>query len=330
MVNHKAIKTGIGLGLMALSLGASAALHTFGKDMIYYKVTGARVDYAAFLPSGAGASDSVIMLDVLQSGTLSTWNYAIGGVLGTAPSTGTYYTASTAGAGTSPITFTSSISSSYFTTGFLASYNANYANAGGSSSLFPTASANVGYIGNFSNAAGGQVWLAATVGIVTSYGADGRLATTSYSTYFGGDTQPLSLSFTELVSVSSQACNMSFSAALDTNDYLQFTNVVVQPSNWPSATSDVYYRTAAGTVAASTASIASDVFNGYNGSVTKSFNTYSAWTQTNAAASLVNSTFLGTALMSNYNKCVTGYTNRTATNSAGGIVGGKAGMMRLW
>lgn len=290
MIKHMAIKAGIGLGLMAASLGVNADLHTFGKQSIYYKVTGSRVDYAAFLPSGNQQTDSVIMLDVLQSSTISTWNYAVGGGLNLAAAISGVNSASTS-------TITNS--------------------TGGGASGFS----------NFSGPAGGQVWKA--TGVVTSYAQDGSIGTLTLSTFYGGDTRALSLSFTEVVTASSQACNMTFHASLDTNDYLQFTNVTVQPSGWPSATAGVSYRTKSGTVAGDTASIASNVFNDYNAAGgTSSFYTFSAWSIPLATAA--GNTVAVSALSTPFNKCNAPAVARTATNSAGNTIGGKGGMMRLW
>ncbi len=286
MIKHMAIKAGIGLGLMAASLGASADLHTFGKQSIYYKVTGSRVDYAAFLPSGNQATDTVIMLDVLQSSTISTWNYAVGGALALA----------NAGADS---TKTGSVS---------------------------TSTGSTSYITGFSGPAGGQVWRG--TGVLSSFDAQGVLGTVTVSTYYGGDTRALSLSFTEVVTASSQACNMTFHASLNTDDYLQFTNVTVSPSGWPAATDSVSYRTKSGTTASDTASIGSAAFNAYNAASTSSFYTFTVWTVPIVGAAA--NTVAVSALSGPFSKCNAPAVARTATNSAGNTIGGKGGMMRLW
>ncbi|MFA7243125.1 MAG: hypothetical protein WC091_23710 [Sulfuricellaceae bacterium] len=280
MIKHTAIKAGVAIGLMAASLGASSAdLHTFAGTSIYYKLNGAAINYTAFLASGLAASDSVIMLDVLQSGTVSTWAYGIGGVIG---------------AGQTPITNTLS-------------------------ALFGNTS--------MSSSPAGGIGLRAT-GVITYITPAGTSGSTTSTSFYNGDTQSLKLSFTMQPTVSSQACNMSFSAVMDTDDYLQFTSLSVQPSNWPSATGDVYYRISSGTSVSNSASIASNVFNAYNASATSSFYTFSAWTIPIAAGA--GNTVAVSLLSVPFNKCVTAYTNRTASNSAGNVIGGKGGMMRLW
>jgi hypothetical protein len=289
MIKHMAIKAGIGLGLMAASLGVNADLHTFGKQSIYYKVTGNRVDYAAFLPSGNQATDTVIMLDVLQSSTISTWNYAVGGSL---------------------------------------SGVAGYTNSTNTGSVSTGAGA-ASYISAYSGPAGGQVWRG--TGVISSFDGAAVLGTVSVSTYYGGDTRALSLSFTEVVTASSQACNMTFHASLNTDDYLLFTNVTVQPSGWPVATDSVSYRTKSGTTATDTASMAAAAFTGYNAIATSSFATFSAWSipvALTAGGSL--NTVAVSALSGPFSKCNTPAVARTATNSAGNTIGGKGGMMRLW
>ncbi|MBS4096882.1 MAG: hypothetical protein KGZ83_08630 [Sulfuricella sp.] len=280
MIKHTAIKAGIGLGLMAASMGVSADLHSFGKSSIYYKVSGTRVDYAAFLPSGNQATDTVIMLDVLQSSTISTWNYAVGGALGAPVSS----------------TNTGSVSTS------------------------------ANWIGSYSGTAGGQVWRG--TGVLSSFDAQAVMGTVSVSTYYGGDTRALSLSFTELVTASSQACNMTFSAQFNTDDYLQFTNLTISPSGWPAATGNVVWRTKSGTSASDTASIDSAVFNAYNAVSTSSFATFSAWTI--PIAGNATNTVAVSAISAPFGKCNAAYAMRTDTNKAGSTIGGKGGMMKLW
>jgi len=285
MIKHTAIKAGIGIGLMAASLGAASAdLHTFGKASIYYKIDGSAVKYSAFVPSGPTATDSVIMLDMLQSGTVSTWAYAMGAALGTLVNT-----------------------------------------VGG------TSVTNTSHYSNFSNAAGGLAWKAAAT--VTYVKADGNTASSASTSFYNGDTAQLVLSFSQVPTISSQACNMSFSAQLDTDDYLKFTNVVIRPENWPSATDSVSYRTKSGTTASDTLSIASNVFNAYNATTTSAFATFTAWSV--PIAGNAGNTVAVSALSAPFGKCVTAATARTAVNAAssvpiigGGSVGG--GMLRLW
>lgn len=274
MIKHTAIKAGIGLGLMATSLAAVADPHSFGIPTIYYKVNGAAVNYAAMIPNGNQATSSVIMLDVLQSSTISTWAYAVGGALGSPNSLAT-------------------------ATNSFASY---------------------------SNLAGGVAWKASgTISHLTPVGSTSTIASSSF---YGGDTNTLSLSFTQQVTASSQACNMTFSAQMNTDDYLVFSNVTIQPNGWPTATDNVSYRTKSGTLATDTVLIASNVFNAYNGTTTSSFYTFSAWSVPNAAGGAGNT--VAASSITNFNKCYVGANARTATNSAGNTIGGKGGLMRLW
>lgn len=87
MSKHSLISTVAGLGLMAVSMGASAQMQTFDYGMMFYgNVTGGG-KYVAFVPTivrentvGNGAAN-VLMLELFQplSGSASTWAYAIGG-----------------------------------------------------------------------------------------------------------------------------------------------------------------------------------------------------------------------------------------------------------
>lgn len=87
MSKHSLISTVAGLGLMAVSMGASAQMQTFDYGMMFYgNVTGGG-KYVAFVPTivrentvGNGAAN-VLMLEMFQplSGSASTWAYAIGG-----------------------------------------------------------------------------------------------------------------------------------------------------------------------------------------------------------------------------------------------------------
>lgn len=97
MSKHSVVKAGLGLGLMAASLGASAQLHTFAEPMIFYKVSGASVNYVAFLPNIYDSG--IVMLDLFQSGSISTWNFGVGGAVDAAA--GGQVWSFTASAGTS-------------------------------------------------------------------------------------------------------------------------------------------------------------------------------------------------------------------------------------
>lgn len=92
MSKHSLIATGLGLGLMAASMGASAQLHTFDYSSMYYGATAGGSKYVSFVPTlvrGAGANTGaagVLMLEMFQpvSGSASTWAYALGGAISAA------------------------------------------------------------------------------------------------------------------------------------------------------------------------------------------------------------------------------------------------------
>jgi len=81
IMKHSLIKTAIGAGLLAISLGASAQSlnnKTFAEGMIFYKPVGANINYIAFVPSGNQSTDSVLMMELVQNGTTgagTTWSY---------------------------------------------------------------------------------------------------------------------------------------------------------------------------------------------------------------------------------------------------------------
>lgn len=86
MSKHSLISTGLGLGLMAASMGASAQLHSFDGGMMYFGAAAGGNKYVAFVPQmarGAAGAAGVLMLEMFQptSGTNSSWAYAIGGAV---------------------------------------------------------------------------------------------------------------------------------------------------------------------------------------------------------------------------------------------------------
>lgn len=272
MNKHSIIKTALGTGLMAASLAASAAaIHSFTTPMMYYKLDGAKINYIAFVPSGPysgfqGAS-GVIMLELYNSGTVSTWNFAMGGAATVAAAAGAAWTAAADIADIEvkgyPITSTS----------------------------------------------------ASDVSFADDY-------------FSFGDTSGVKLSFFQVPTISSQACNVSFSATINTDDYLQFDSFSIQPANWPSASDSVSYRTKSGTVASDTASYASVAWNGSNFSATQAFSTFGAFSIPGAAQGSA-ATYAASSL-TKANLCTNAYTAKNALNSAGTTIGGKTGMMRLW
>lgn len=282
MNKHSIIKTALGTGLMAASLAASAAaIHSFTTPMAYYKLDGAKVNYVAFVPSGPqtgfqGAA-GVIMLELYNSGSVSTWNFAMGGAPTNASGAGAAWTD---GAG---VSFT----------------------APG----YPITSANT---------------------------IEYSVAANNFSF---GDTQTISLEFTQAPVISSVACNVTFAASIGTDDYLQFKNFTVQPAFWSDVTKT--FGTAAtnnlkatgvvtysgGTV---TGTIASDTWNSPNFSATSRFSgTISVPVATGGNVVSSMQTF-GASSITKANLCTNAYTAKNALNSAGSTIGGKEGMMRLW
>lgn len=285
MNKHSIVKTTLGVGLMAASLAASAAaIHSFTTPMMYYKLNGAAVTYVAFVPSGPysgfqGAS-GVIMLDLYNSGTVSTWNYAMGGAATVA--------AANAGAG--------------WTDGAAISFSAP------------------GY----------PVTSAATV----------EFAMAAANALSLGDTQSISLSFIQTPVISSQACNVTFHASINSDDYLQFTNFTIRPSGWvtdASANYTVHYRSKSGTATSDITTFANKAgWEGSNFSVTRDIKTFGAYTLAmggatsdySAAASTLTS--VAASQVTKGNLCTAVYTAKNALNSSGSTIGGKAGLMRLW
>jgi hypothetical protein len=275
MNKHSIIKTALGTGLLAASLAASAAaIHSFTTPMMYYKLDGAKVTYVAFVPSGPYSgfqgSSGVIMLELYNSGTVSTWNYAMGGAANIAAAAGQGWTA---GADIDGI----------------------------SAHGFPVTSDSAGAGPTFS-------W--------------------SDSYFSLGDTAAIELSFLQTPVISSQACNVSFTASINDEDYLQFNNFSIQPSNWPTASASVSYKSKSGTNTADTAAYASNLWNGSNFSATQPFSTFGAFSVPGAAQGS-GATYAASSI-TKANLCTNAYTVKNALNSSGTTIGGKAGMMRLW
>lgn len=91
MSKHSLIGAGLGLGLMAASMGANAQLHTFDYSSMFYGAVAGGTKYVAFVPTATRGSSAasegaagVLMLELFQpvSGTGSTWAYGMGGAVG--------------------------------------------------------------------------------------------------------------------------------------------------------------------------------------------------------------------------------------------------------
>lgn len=146
-----------------------------------------------------------------------------------------------------------------------------------------------------------------------------------------GDTQSVTLQFVSTPVISSQACNVTFTASINSDDYLVFSGFVAQPSGWPTTgAGSVKYRTVSGTATSDTASYVSSDWNASNFSVSRAFSTFGAYTFVSGAAYSDSVSTFAASSLTKANLCVGAVTAKTALNSSGTTIGGKAGMMRLW
>jgi hypothetical protein len=256
MSKHSLISVGLGLGLMAASMGASAQLHTFDYSMVYYTAASGGAKYTMFVPTaaraaaGVKAAASVIMLDFFQpsSGTTNSWAFALGGAVN----------AVAGGAG---------------------------ANAGDNSS--------------------GQIFGAANGAKFTE-------------THYFGDNIAIGQSFLQQQTISSQVCNITFSASIGTNDQLLFNNVNVRGSDFSNtANADVTIFTTGAAPGANVETILQAAWN--NQSVTLRTYAASVSFQVSGLATSISSGTNSAFAVSSYNalvtarnKCVPAYTARAA------------------
>lgn len=83
MNKHALVQSGMGLGLMAVSLGAQAqSFHSFDQPMMFFANVTGGTKYLAFMPSligrtNAAASPGVVMLELFtpSSGTTNSWGF---------------------------------------------------------------------------------------------------------------------------------------------------------------------------------------------------------------------------------------------------------------
>lgn len=270
MSKHSLIATGLGLGLMAASMGASAQLHTFDYSSMYYGAVAGGSKYVSFVPTlvrgGANTGAAgVLMLEMFQpvSGSASTWAYALGGAVDAA--------------------------------------------AGGSN----------------------------TDGVYqsVSFSADNGLGVTQ-SHYFGNN-GTISHAFSQSVTVSSQACQVTFAAHIGTNDQLAFTNVFAKPLNSISA-SDVVSLTTSGT---GTVTIGSAAWNNASAAIVSSYAANASLSisgllsaTSTGAGDTVTYAASGTAvngLLGARGRCVPAYTARAA-GSGTTITGETIGLVRIY
>jgi len=194
---------------------------------------------------------------------------------------------------------------------------------------------------------GGSVWSLSGGSVEFSGFAGGATitGTDSTQTWYGGNTGTLTASFFMQPTISSQACNVTFNAHINTDDYLMYgatssgssaPSVTLQPAGWPvmnAVNSQLYYRTASGTSSTDTASYGSAAWNGSNFSTTRAFSTFSNYT---LASANLNSSGGGSVAvyapssLTRANLCAGWWVERDKMNGGSAVLGGKSGMMRLW
>jgi hypothetical protein len=318
-MKHVLYKTGIGVGLMATSLGAMATganlgLHTFAESSVFAKTSGGNPIYATFIPSGNASTDSVILVELTQgTGTApGTWQYYVSsGSLGAANNVaGEIYSYSIEGSDTQSawgITNTS-ITSGY---GNLSFYGA---------------------VGNFTTESGSS----ASANAKSSNGEN--LLQFSYST-----------------AVSSQTCSISFNAYVGTDDYLQYQVIGVNTAGSSLGWNSILGASSTAIAAANSYAIttksggaATDTVSGTNfgadfagnvalyGTSTASVPPTFSYAIVNlhngpaAAPTLTGTGATGAGVFKQMNTCYGVVNNRIALNSSGLVVGGKVGLIRIW
>ena len=324
MKRIQAIKVGVGVGLMAVSLGALAnqAVHSFATGSIYYKNTAGGATYVVNVPTGNSAADTTVLVELQQNSvpSLNTWAYAV--------ATGVFAAAANAGASWSQ--------------GF-----------------------SVGITGVGNSAAASYYDF--NLNKFSSSAMQGSAVTVSTSnSWYGGDTQAMTMGFIQGSTISSQACPATFVASLGTNDVLQYTSWTIQPTEFFSRGA-VSKFTLASTFFIQTKSFASTLTTGstadyfvsfsraagdavqsvslptyaYTGAYVKFIITGAAPVLGAAAGDPTFSTNIvsvaqtvtggpGSAGVAAYNKCVPYQTRLLGLNGAGNVIGAGVGLNRLW
>lgn len=265
------IKTGLGLGLLAVSLGADAtptdAKHSFGSSSIYFKNTSTGFNYTSFQPTGNQSTDSVLVVEHLQgtaATTPMTWNYMVP-VANFAGLSGASSTNIPAGSLIGTI-FTPSATS--------------WAVQSGSHTATSTVS-----VSGFNFASQGMGFVA-SASLATNISS-------SYTNMLWDIPTPIAYPFSYSTSISSSQCNVTAIAVIDTNDYLQWGGIVAQAVGYKSVSSPAangtvsYISAAAGVSAYSTMSLANDNVSvvwlsgtksssGTTGATNSSYTTYTA------------------------------------------------------
>lgn len=272
MSKHSLIATGLGLGLMAASMGASAQLQTFDYSSMYYGAAAGGSKYVSFVPTivrGAGASDGaagVVMLELYQplTGSASTWAFALGGAVG--------------------------------------------------------------------SAAGGAGGTATRVYKEISLTAENGLAISA--DHYLGNVVEISHAFTQLQTVSSQACQVTFAAVIGTNGQLAFKSVEAQPVDFNSATADVIITTGTGPAV----TISESDWNNASKAFPLSYAGNSSFAATGLVTAIGSASVAGesaakvlavNSLLTARGRCVPAYTARAA-GSGTTITGDSIGMVRIY
>ena len=148
------------------------------------------------------------------------------------------------------------------------------------------------------------------------------------SAYLHGSNNSIEMSFAQAVVVSSQACNVTFNAQVDTNNQLRFTDIGAAPSGALSATGRVDYKYAL--AGASSSTIAATDWNA--GSASLALPTGAVEITAGLATNPVGTGTPATTAFTNRNKCVAAYTSRAQGGATVIGPGGPVtlGMTRIW
>lgn len=323
-MKHVIHKSGIGLGLMATSLGAFGTgaplgLHTFAESSVYAKAAGTPL-YASFIPSGSQSTDSLILLE-LTAGTgtaLGTWQY--------------FLSNGTLGAASNKPGMVYSLSPSNSITAWSIT-----ASVAGSAGLLPSGAA---------------------ASDITYWGVVGNGSTTT-NTAPGTSNGEILMGFTysSVVTASQSAtCNITFNAYVDTADYMAYQIAAqgISASNaFPAITStgaaNLSSASASFTITTKSSGATSDTVTGTyqslpanNTAAQQAIYPQTILTGTSApiptytyaqvsfsGAAGTGSYSMGSQALKQVQACVTQANARLALNSLG-LIGGKQGLIRLW
>lgn len=216
MTYSNLIKTGLGVGLLAVSLGADATAidgkHGFGSASIYVRSSATGTNYTSFIPSGNQSSDSVIVVEHMQ------------GAAATSPQTWTYMVPVVAFSGLSGASASAYIPTGSLIGSIFSPSSTSWAVQSGSHTATSTVSAT------------GFRFDSQGMGFVASASIATQLSS-SYTNMLWDLPTPIAYPFSYSVSVSSSQCNVTAIAVIDNNDYLQWGGIVVNAVGYRSASS---------------------------------------------------------------------------------------------